>query len=477
MKKQNVSKILASIMVILSMLFVFACSTTDNGGSSSSTPTATASSAKDITAFSFTSLSLSGTISGTDITISAPYGTTVTALVATFTTTGSSVKVGSTVQISGTTANDFTSSVTYTVTAADNSTKTYTVTVNVATGNEKEITAFSFASLSATGTISGTNIAVTVPYGTDVTSLAATFATTGSSVKIGSTVQVSGTTANDFTSPVTYTVTAINSTTQSYTVTVTIAAAPKEITAFSFASLSVTGTISGTNIAVSVPTGTDVTALAASFTTTGASVTVGVTTQVSGTTTNDFTSPVTYVVTGADGLTQSYTVTVTVATTSTVLYANFQTLPSGMSSGSETTLTSSIALPTVTNTNGYSINVVGKLKVTIDQALPSGATAGEGTTIGCVQFGNNTSSIGKVTISSVPGPFKIIINQAPSSTTDATKKLRVTIGGNEVYYFGDGTFQTVTYSYTGTDTVNIEAYGYDGTQGKGVRIFDLSIIK
>ena len=40
---------------------------------------------------------------------------------------------------------------------------------------------------------------------------------------MGSTVQISGTTANNFTSPVTYTVTAADSSTQNYTVTVTIA--------------------------------------------------------------------------------------------------------------------------------------------------------------------------------------------------------------------------------------------------------------
>ena len=64
----------------------------------------------------------------------------------------------------------------------------------------KAITAYSLAG--ATGVINegAKTIAVTVPYGTVVTALKATFTTTGASVKIGSTVQVSGTTANDFTS-------------------------------------------------------------------------------------------------------------------------------------------------------------------------------------------------------------------------------------------------------------------------------------
>jgi len=56
----------------------------------------------------------------------------VTALVATFTASaGSSVTVGSTIQVTGTTSNNFTSPVVYTVTAADISTQDYTVTVTV----------------------------------------------------------------------------------------------------------------------------------------------------------------------------------------------------------------------------------------------------------------------------------------------------------------------------------------------------------
>jgi len=89
----------------------------------------------------------------------------------------------------------------------------------------KAITAFSFASPAATGIITEAThtIAITVPFGTDVIALVATFTTTGSSVKVGSTVQVTGTTSNNFTSPVVYTVTAADATTQDYTVTVTVA--------------------------------------------------------------------------------------------------------------------------------------------------------------------------------------------------------------------------------------------------------------
>ena len=62
-----------------------------------------------------------------------------------------------------------------------------------------------------------------------------------------------------------------------------------------------------------MPSGTNVSALVASFTTSGAAVTVAGAPQVSGVTANNFTSPVTYTVTAADASTQAYLVTVTVA--------------------------------------------------------------------------------------------------------------------------------------------------------------------
>lgn len=95
--------------------------------------------------------------------------------------------------------------------------------------SNKSLTAYSFPLLAATGVISGNAISVDVPYGTDVTALVAAFATNGASVKVGSTAQVSGTTANDFTSPVTYTVTAADQSHQDYTVRVPVAAAAPDI--------------------------------------------------------------------------------------------------------------------------------------------------------------------------------------------------------------------------------------------------------
>lgn len=113
---------------------------------------------------------------------------------------------------------------------------------------------------------------------------------------------------------------------------------PKDITSFGLLSnpsaglvTSAFATITGTSIAVAVPPGVNVTGLTASFTTTGVRVSVGGVTQVSGTTPNDFTNPVIYTVTGTDGTTQDYTVTVTALLTSfsfTGLTSTATTFPS-----------------------------------------------------------------------------------------------------------------------------------------------------
>jgi len=90
----------------------------------------------------------------------------------------------------------------------------------------KAITGFSFRTPAATGVINeaAKTISVTVPSGTNVTALVATFTTTGVNVRVSSTVQASGSTPNNFTTPVSYTVTAADNTTATYRVTVTCVA-------------------------------------------------------------------------------------------------------------------------------------------------------------------------------------------------------------------------------------------------------------
>ncbi|RUT31541.1 hypothetical protein EJP77_09065 [Paenibacillus zeisoli] len=258
--------------------------------------------AKAITAFDFGTLNVTGTVNeaAKTVAVTVPYGTDVTNLVPTITHTGVSISPNSGA------AQDFSSPVVYTVKAADNSTQTYTVTVTVAPNPAKAIIAFDFGALSVTGTVdeAAKTVALTVPYGTDVTSLTPTITHTGVSISPNSGV------AQDFSSPVTYTVKAEDNSTQTYTVTVTIAPNPaKAITAFDFGTLNVTGTVNeaAKTVAVTVPYGTDVTNLVPTITHTGVSISPN-----SGAA-QDFSSPVVYTVKAADNSTQTYTVTVTVA--------------------------------------------------------------------------------------------------------------------------------------------------------------------
>jgi LPXTG-motif cell wall-anchored protein len=241
-----------------------------------------------------------GVISGTSIGVTVPYETDVSSLTPTITHTGASV--------SPIDVQNFTSQVTYTVTAEDSTTKSYTVTVTVGPAplpSDKDITSFTLAGV--TGIIDGTSIGVTVPYGTNLSLLTPAITHTG--------VGISPTDAQDFTTQVTYTVTAEDATTKSYTVTVTIAPPPspsdKDITSFTLAG--VTGIITGTSIGVTVPYGTSITALIPIITHTG----VG----ISPTGTQDFTSQVTYTVTAEDGTTKDYTATVLVDTSIPLILA------------------------------------------------------------------------------------------------------------------------------------------------------------
>lgn len=125
---QNFAKVPAVVLVCLALLAI-RC----GGGGGPPTGAAT-SDAKAITSFSIVNPAASGVIdeNAKTITINLPCGTDVSALVATFSTTGASVKIGSTVQVSGTTPNNFSGPVVYTVTAADGTSVAYTVNVRVA---------------------------------------------------------------------------------------------------------------------------------------------------------------------------------------------------------------------------------------------------------------------------------------------------------------------------------------------------------
>lgn len=164
------------------------------------------------------------------VALNVPYGTSLAALVATFSlTAGASAAVGATPQESGVTANDFTNPVVYAVTGADAVAQNWTVTVTVLANTANDVTAYGIATQVGDSIIDAVNhtVAVLVPNGTNVTALVATFTlSANATAKVGEVDQESGVTANDFTSPVVYTVTAEDETAQNWTMFVFVEAAP-----------------------------------------------------------------------------------------------------------------------------------------------------------------------------------------------------------------------------------------------------------
>jgi hypothetical protein len=196
--------------------------------------------------------------------------------------------------------------------------------------SNKLINSFIFASLNpeSDGAIDNTNYTVNllVPDDIDLTSLTPTIM-----VSSGATISPNSGTKENFTNPVTYTVTAQDGSIQDYTVTVTnteggamnqssnttsTQSSEKSINSFTFSGLSpeVNGIInnSGYTINLIVPGNTDVTKLVPTIT-----ISDGATMFPNSGTAEDFTNPLVYTVTAQDGSIQDYTVTVTVQTQTT----------------------------------------------------------------------------------------------------------------------------------------------------------------
>ncbi len=121
------------------------------------------------------------------------------------------------------TKNDVVETITLTATSSGGKTGT-SASITFNPSSAKDILSFTFPTYGA-AVISGTNITKTLPFGSTVTSLAPTYTVSG-----GATGDpVSGST-RDFTTPQTYTITALDSSTKVYTVTVTVAPQPTTFT-------------------------------------------------------------------------------------------------------------------------------------------------------------------------------------------------------------------------------------------------------
>ncbi|WP_010263652.1 DUF5018 domain-containing protein [Treponema primitia] len=320
---------------------------------------------KAITAFSITSPVMAvGVIDEAavprTVAVAAPYGTVVSSMTASVTHTGMTIAQsgGTALSVSPAvfTNLDFTSPVTYTVTAENNSTADYVVTVTPALSGAKAITGFTLAGESGTINEDAHTIAVTVPYGTNVTSLAPALTHTGASINPDTGV------AQDFSAPQTYTVTAADGTTQPYIVTVTTAADTTvytiTINTASPANGTVTAAIAGTPVTTAAA-GAQLTLTLtpnSGYTLTSAGYTDGVATIPLVAGSNLITMPAADIT-----VTAVFAETVSaVAMRGTIPYASLKeaidAVPAGgAGSSDEITLLQSIILPEGTGTTGYTI--------------------------------------------------------------------------------------------------------------------------
>lgn len=201
--------------------------TADNNSTRSYTVTVTVLPApwNEITSFSFRNTEnaslvsdAAGLISGSEIQVVIPYNVKAEDLVAYFITEAKSVFVGAVTQQPGITHNNFTGPVIYTAIAENGDAHEYTVTVTAAKSDAAIMTAFSLDGENGIIDEAAKKITVTFPSTKNITGLIAAFTITGVSVKVNGVLQITGETANNFSSPVLYDVAADNGNVRTYTV-------------------------------------------------------------------------------------------------------------------------------------------------------------------------------------------------------------------------------------------------------------------
>lgn len=318
------------------------------------------SNAAEIVTFDIPS-QLSSTVNSAASTVDVvmPLGTNLTTLIPAIT-----ISTGAVISPLSGVSQDFTSAVLYTVSAEDGSTtKIWTISVTIQANNQAEILTFDVPSqISSTVNSLASTVNIVMPFGTNVTALIPTI-----TISTGATVTPLSGVVQDFTSNVTYTVTAEDATTiKTWTVNVTVQAGSTaaEIITFDIAGqTSSTVNSASSTVDIVMPSGTNVTALVPTITI-SANATIAPNTGVS----QDFSLPVSYVVTAEDGTTtKNWTVTVTVAKT-TIVEWNFPNNPDdniadgGITANlTKTIITNATGTVSYTNTGAttFAVNVTG----------------------------------------------------------------------------------------------------------------------
>ncbi|MBJ6364008.1 S-layer homology domain-containing protein [Paenibacillus sp. GCM10012307] len=423
------------------------------------TVTIARNSAKAITAFSLAEQTSGATINTTarTVTIKVAHGTNLNGLVASFTlSAGASAKVGAVAQVSGVTANDFTNTVTYTITAEDNSTQDWKVTVTVAPSSEKAITSFSFDKQTGPATInvSSRTVAIEVQYGTSLNGLVASFSLSpGASARVGTVTQVSGTTANNFTNPVSYRVTAADNTSQTWTVTVTVAPNSAATLTSTIGTVSTGGTANET--ITNIPYGTTLAAFKSAITPAAhASFQVyeadGVTVAASLATGNKV------IVTAQDGVTKTtYTITINAPSSDATLTSTIGTVSTGGTANE--TITS---IPYSTTLAAFKSAITPAAHATFEVYEADGVTVATALSTGNKVIVTAQDGVTKTT-------YTVTVNAPPSSDATLTSAIGTVSAGGTVN-------ETITDIPHGTTLVafklaitpaahaTFEVYGSDG---------------
>lgn len=285
-----------------------------------------------IKTFTFTGISVKDTITqtlvGGSITCYVPFGTVLDSLIASFTNNDSAnAYIGATTQTSTISKNNFKNTITYTIKSVDNSlNKTYTVNVVVNKNMECKLLTYGILSPLVNGNIThtaaGGTVDIALPFGSALLNLTSLFTVSDSAkAYIGSTLQNSGTSVNNFTTTVTYIIIAQDTNyKKTYAINISFGKSKScDLLTYAFQSPAVTGTITpnatGGTVSLTVPFGTTLTAIKALFTISdSAKIYNGAVIQVSGVTSNNFSSTLTYKIIAQDtNYSKTYTVSVIVS--------------------------------------------------------------------------------------------------------------------------------------------------------------------
>lgn len=346
-----------------------------------------ASAETDITAFSIPELTSAAIIDNTLHTIvgTVLYGTDVSALIPTI-----EVSAGATLLPASDVAQDFSSSLTYTVLAQDGSTtQDWVVSIQILPNTASDITSFHIPELVSAATIDNVlhTVVGTVPYGTNVTALVPTI-----EVSPGATINPVSGAAADFSAPLTYRVTAEDGTTfMDWELSIVIAPNTEtDITDFSLSEQTAPATIDllAHTVSIEVHSGTNL-----GFLTPIISVSEGATIDPLSGVSRDFNLDVPYTVTAEDGITaQVWTVRVTMAPANTetdiTAFSIPQLLSPAVIDNSLHTVVGTVAygvdlaarVPTIAISRGATINPASGVVTDLSSPVSYTVTAEDGTT-------------------------------------------------------------------------------------------------